>query len=115
MVPSGSLLADAGVQWSYPEGVAVWKSTARLFSAGGALAGEGRAYVHLRRAAVEPQPVQGTLSLDWWDEADAPLRLELENGPTLDLRVTQDRLSGCMVGRIVRYEADWPGAAEPTS
>lgn len=90
--------------------MAVRKSAARLEASDGALIGEGRAYLHLRLPAEQPQAVQGTVSLDWWDEAaPAPARLVLADGPALPLRVESDRLSGCMVGRIVRYQADWPG------
>ena len=35
--------------------------------------------MHLRRPELEAQPVQGTLSLDWWDDAlsNRDARLEL--------------------------------------
>jgi hypothetical protein len=29
----------------------------------------------------------------------------------LPLRLESDRLSGCLVGRILRYQIDWPGQA----
>jgi hypothetical protein len=91
--------------------VAVHKSAARLLGADGALIGEGRAYLHLRLPASEPQRVQGTVSLDWWNEAVSTegARLELTEGPTVALQVQADRLSECVVGRILRYSADWPG------
>ena len=93
--------------------MAVHKSAARLLAADGALIGEGRAYVHLRLPASQPQRAQGTLSLDWWDntvQAEGA-RLELTDGPRLDLEVEADKLSACVVGRILRYSADWPGQA----
>ena len=91
--------------------MAVHKSAARLLAADGSLIGEGRAFVHLRLPAAEPQHAQGTLSLDWWDQEvrAAGARLELADGPNLALQVDADRLSECMVGRILRYSADWPG------
>jgi len=89
----------------------VRKAQARLLTADGRPMGEGRAYLHLRHPEPEAQRAQGTLSLDWWDEAlsthDA--RLELIDGPTLALTLASDRLSGCMEGRILRYTTDWPG------
>lgn len=96
--------------------VTVVKSTARLLGEDGAVLGEGRAYLHLRAPRGERQPVTGTLSLDWWNEG-TPRQLDLAEGPLLDLEVDADRLSGCVVGRIVRYRAVWPGVVEggPTS
>jgi hypothetical protein len=93
--------------------VAVHKSAARLLAADGSLIGEGRAFLHLRLPAAQPQRAQGTLSLDWWDEAvqAAGARLELVDGPSVALDVEADRLSECVVGRILRYSADWPGQA----
>ncbi len=80
-------------------------------AADGTPVGEGRAYLHLRRPDVEPQSAQGTLSLDWWDdEPSAPAAsLELIDGPILLLHLESDRLSSCIVGRILRYQVDWPG------
>ncbi len=90
--------------------MAVHKALARLRAADGSLIGEGRAYVHLRQPGGLAQPAQGTVSLDWWDDAaPAPARLDLVDGPTLEIRVESDRLSGCVVGRILRYQATWPG------
>jgi hypothetical protein len=91
--------------------VAVHKSLARLVSADGAVIGEGRAYIHLREPAVKAQAAQGTLSLDWWDDSVAALgaHLELDGGPRLELQVQSDKLSECVVGRILRYSAAWPG------
>jgi hypothetical protein len=92
--------------------VSVRKGLARLLAADGALIGEGRAYVHLRQPDTQSQPAQGTLSLDWWDDAlsTAEARLELVDGPTVPLRLTSDHLSGCLDGRILRYQIDWPGS-----
>ena len=92
--------------------MSVRKGLARLVAASGAVIGEGRAYVHLRHPEAQAQPAQGTLSLDWWDDAadTAAARLELLDGPTLHLRLQSDRLSSCVAGRILRYETDWPGA-----
>jgi hypothetical protein len=89
----------------------VHKSPAWLHTADGALIGEGRAYLHLRLPPTEPQTVQGTLSLEWWNDElrTQDARLALEDGPTLLLRLETDRLSSCMVGRILRYQVDWPG------
>ena len=89
----------------------VRKGLARLVAADGALIGEGRAYLHLRQAEAQPQPAQGTLSLDWWDDAlsTSGARLELIDGPTLPVWLESDRLSGCVVGRILRYSTEWPG------
>lgn len=89
----------------------VHKDHGRLLAAGGELIGEGRAFIHLRLSPTEPQAATGTLSLDWWDEAQnsAEPRLQLAAGPLLVLRLQSDRLSSCMVGRILRYEVDWPG------
>jgi hypothetical protein len=76
----------------------------------GSLLGEGRAYIHLRTAQAISQPCQGTLSLEWWEpEGAAPAALALENGLTVPITVASDRLSGCVVGRILRYQATWPG------
>jgi hypothetical protein len=84
---------------------------ARLLAADGVLIGEGRAYLHLRLAEGEAQAAQGTLSLDWWNDEPSPhgASLELIDGPTMALRLESDRLSSCMVGRILRYHVDWPG------
>jgi len=88
----------------------VRKAPARLRASDGSVVGEGRAYVHLREPETQPQPAQGTLSLDWWDEsAPAPVEVELADGPTLAITVASDRLTGCVVGRILRYQALWPG------
>lgn len=88
----------------------VHKAPARLIAADGTLIGEGRAFLHLRLGPGAPQPTQGTVSLDWWDDAaPAPARLALQGGPTLTLAVESDRLSGCVVGRILRYQTEWPG------
>ena len=67
--------------------VSVRKGLARLLAADGRAIGEGRAYLHLRQPELEPQPAQGTLSLDWWDDAlsTRDARLELIDGPTLAL------------------------------
>ncbi len=91
--------------------MAVFKSVARLLGADGGIIGEGRAYIHLRQPANQPQAAQGTLALEWWDEAGASADsvLELSDGPRLQLRVQSDKLSECVVGRILRYSADWPG------
>ena len=91
--------------------MAVHKSPARLLGADGSVIGEGRAYIHLRRPPREPQSASGTLSLDWWDDAVASsgARLQLLEGPELTLAVEADRLSECVVGRILRYTTDWPG------
>jgi hypothetical protein len=91
--------------------VVVHKSTARLLDAAGAVIGEGRAYVHLRLPSSQAQTVQGTLSLDWWAD-DASLdaaHLALTDGPDLAMRVESNHLRECVVGRILRYSADWPG------
>ena len=92
--------------------MSVHKGLARLLATDGAVIGEGRAYLHLHQPAAQAQPAQGTLSLDWWDDAGdtAAARLELIDGPTLQLRLQSDHLSGCVAGRILRYETDWPGA-----
>jgi hypothetical protein len=91
----------------------VHKTTARLLAADGALIGEGRAYLHLRQPAAEAQPAQGTLSLDWWDDALSTenASLALADGPTLSLSLQTDHLSGCLDGRILRYATTWPGLA----
>jgi hypothetical protein len=92
--------------------VSVRKGLARLVAADGRAIGEGRAYVHLRQPELEPQAAQGTLSLDWWDDAlsTRDARLELIDGPTLALNLRSDKLSGCIEGRIIRYTTDWPGS-----
>jgi hypothetical protein len=95
--------------------MSVRKSQARLLTAGGQLIGEGRAYLHLRQPDTEPQPAQGTLSLDWWNdvsdtEGQGNPRLELHEGPLLTLQLESDRLSSCIAGRILRYQTEWPGA-----
>jgi hypothetical protein len=92
--------------------MSVRQGPARLLAADGRSIGEGRAYLHLRRPEPEPQAAQGTLSLDWWDDAlsTRDARLELIDGPTLALELASDRLSGCIAGRILRYTAAWPGA-----
>jgi hypothetical protein len=90
----------------------VHKTRARLLDADGTLIGEGRAYLHLRLPDAEPQTAQGTLSLDWWNDASSAgqARLELVDGPTLSLTLESDKLSGCINGRILRYKTTWPGA-----
>jgi hypothetical protein len=90
--------------------MSVRKAPARLRAGDGSVVGEGRAYVHLREPETLPQPAQGTLSLDWWDEsAPAPVEVELADGPVLAITVESDRLAGCMLGRILRYQLVWPG------
>src|ERR671934_60432 len=91
--------------------VSVFRGAARLIAADGETMGEGRAYLHLRGPTEQPQPVQGTLSLDWWDDARSAegARLELADGPTLPLKLESDKISGCIQGRILRYQTDWPG------
>jgi hypothetical protein len=91
--------------------MSVHKDLGRLVSADGALIGEGRAYLHLRLSETERQQVQGTLSLDWWDAdwAGQSARLELVDGPTLTLHLQSDKISACINGRVLRYEAMWPG------
>jgi hypothetical protein len=91
--------------------MSVRKGLARLVAADGAVIGEGRAYVHLRQPESITQAAQGTLSLDWWDDAfsTSDARLELVDGPTLPVRLESDKLSGCISGRILRYQLDWPG------
>jgi hypothetical protein len=93
--------------------VTVNKSLARLLGADGTPIGEGRSFIHLRLATDLPQAAQGTLSLDWWDEAGSTdqAQLELVDGPRLQPRLESDRLSSCMVGRILRFKVDWPGVA----
>jgi hypothetical protein len=92
--------------------VSVKQGPARLVAADGRAIGEGRAYVHLRQPEIEVQAAQGTLSLDWWDDAlsTRDARLELIDGPTLALKLASDKLSGCMAGRILRYTTEWPGS-----
>jgi hypothetical protein len=96
--------------------MSVHKAQARLLTADGQLIGEGRAYLHLRQPDVEPQPAQGTLSLDWWNDVpdgNGPPRLELLEGPVLTLQLESDRLSSCIAGRILRYQTTWPGVGAP--
>src|ERR671932_1042985 len=97
--------------------MAVLKTLARLRADDDALLGEGRAYIHLRLPPNQPQAVQGTLSLDWWDDfAGTPARLEVVDGPTLPIQVDADRLSECMLGRILRYRTQLSGGETwPTS
>ena len=91
--------------------MSVRKAAAELRASDGSLIGEGRAFLHLRLPEAQPQPIQGTLSLDWWDDAAlAPATLVLADGPELTIDVDSDRLSGCVVGRILRYRTQWPGA-----
>ena len=92
--------------------MAVKKSLARLLTADGSSVGEGRAYLHLRLPEAQPQTATGTLSLDWWTDAQ-PAHLELSDGPTLSLTLQSDKLSACLDGRVLRYTVEWPGA--PTS
>jgi hypothetical protein len=89
------------------------KSAARLVDGAGTVVGEGRAYIHLQAPREQSQSAHGTISLDWWDDAaDAPARIELALiEDSLPIDVQSDRLSGCMVGRILRYQATWPGHA----
>jgi len=91
--------------------MSVHKGLGRLVSDDGALIGEGRAYLHLRLSEAERQQVQGTLSLDWWDVdwTGQSARLELVDGPTLTLQLQSDKISACINGRVLRYEAVWPG------
>ncbi|HEX8966604.1 MAG TPA: hypothetical protein VF937_01905 [Chloroflexota bacterium] len=91
--------------------MSVRKATARLLSGEGAVIGEGRAYLHLRRPEAEAQPAQGTVSLDWWDTDSTAqdARLELDGGPTLTLSLESDKISGCVSGRVLRYSTTWPG------
>ena len=88
----------------------VVKSTARLLLADDRVVGEGRAYVHLRESRTSAQACQGTLALEWWDDtATAPVAVLLDNGTRVPISVHSDRLSGCLAGRILRYQARWPG------
>jgi hypothetical protein len=93
--------------------MSVRKGLGRLVSADGALIGEGRAYLHLRLPETERQQAQGTLSLDWWDDdwRGQEGRLELMDGPSLALALQSDRISGCINGRVLRYQTEWPGVA----
>lgn len=90
--------------------MAVLKRGAALHAPDGTTIGEGRAYVYLRQPEEQAQDAQGTLSLDWWDDAARPAAIAIADGPTLEIEVASDRLSGCMVGRILRYRVRWPGA-----
>ena len=94
--------------------MAVKKSLARLLSADGTSVGEGRAYLHLRQPEMQAQPATGTLSLDWWTDAQ-PTHLELSDGPTLALTLQSDKLSACIDGRVLRYTVAWPGAPTASS
>ncbi len=95
--------------------MAVRKGLARLVAADGTVIGEGRAYIHLRLPDDQPQAAQGTLSLDWWDDAaPAPHQILLDGGPAIPVEVQGDHLSGCVVGRILRYQTDWPGSSAGT-
>jgi hypothetical protein len=89
--------------------VAVKKALARLLTADGMAIGEGRAYLHLRLPEAQAQPATGTLSLDWWTDAQ-PTHLELSDGPTLALTLESDKLSACIQNRVLRYTVEWPGA-----
>jgi hypothetical protein len=89
--------------------MAVKKSLARLLTADGSSIGEGRAYLHLRLPEAQAQPASGTLSLDWWTDAQ-PTHLQLTDGPTLPLSVESDKLSACIDGRVLRYTTQWPGS-----
>jgi hypothetical protein len=91
--------------------MSVHKSAGRLLARDGLVLGEGRAYLHLARPSSEAQSAEGTMSLDWWNDAsldDSPL-LSLADGPTLELTVTANKLSGCIQGRVLRYTTQWPG------
>jgi hypothetical protein len=89
----------------------VRKGLARLVASDGTPIGEGRAYLHLRLPDAEPQTAQGTLSLDWWSDEPSPTgaSLQLVDGPSMILRLESDRLGGCIAGRILRYQVNWPG------
>jgi hypothetical protein len=89
--------------------MAVKKGLARLLTADGSAIGEGRAYLHLRLPEAQAQPATGTLSLDWWTDAQ-PTHLELSDGPTLALTLESDKLSACIQNRVLRYTVAWPGA-----
>jgi hypothetical protein len=91
--------------------MAVKKSLARLLGADGASIGEGRAYLHLRLPEVQPQTATGTLSLDWWTDAQA-VHLQLADGPTLALALESDKLSACINNRVLRYTTEWPGSLD---
>ena len=94
----------------------VVKQAAQLKSESGALMGEGRAYVHVRGSLADAQPAVGTLSLDWWDdEQGTPSVMALEDGLSLPIEISSDRLSACIVGRILRYKTNWPGEAATSS
>jgi len=95
--------------------MSVHKGLARLVSDAGGVIGEGRAYLHLRLADTERQQVQGTLALDWWDAdwTGQHARLELIDGPTLALQLESDKFSACINGRVLRYQALWPGLGSP--
>src|ERR1043166_9636697 len=89
----------------YDGRVSVRKGLARLVSADGLLIGEGRAYLHLRQPDTLSQSAQGTLSMDWWDDAlsTSDARLELVDGPSLALRLESDPLSGCL--EVIAFQA----------
>ena len=91
--------------------MSVRKGPGRLLAVDGAPIGEGRAYLHLRLSETQRQLVQGTLSLDWWDDnwQGQHARLELADGPSLALDLQSDRISACINGRVLRYQTEWPG------
>lgn len=97
--------------WSKRLPVSVHKGLGRLVSVDGVCIGEGRAYLHLRMPETQRQLVQGTLSLDWWDNdwQGRDARLELVDGPVLALELQTDKISACINGRVLRYQSVWPG------
>ncbi len=91
--------------------MAVFKSSVVVRDGRGETIGEGMTYVHLRRPQAEPQDVNGTVSLRWWEPVgDPPAEVTLEDGRHLAIDVSRDVLSDCSQSRIFRYRATWPPA-----
>lgn len=95
--------------------MAVFKSSVDVHDTGDRSIGGGMAYVHLRLAADAEQQATGTISLKRWEPAgEAPAWLALADGRALAIEVSRDVLSECSGSHILRFQAAWPPAADPS-
>jgi hypothetical protein len=89
--------------------VAIFKSQAAVLDQGGAVLGQGQAYLHLRLGLQRAQAASGTISLQSWEPVErAAATLRLADGRLLPLEVSREALSDCSRNRILRFTTTWP-------